>query len=370
MDYILHVLVLAGMYAIYAMSLNLELGYAGLYNFGHVAFFGVGAYVSALLTLGGWPVEPSLVAAALLAGLAGAVFAWGSLRLTGDYFGMATLAFAEMFRLLALNERWLTRGPLGLPGIPRPGWMGQGMSGLPHFLVFELVVAAGVWWLLRRLTASPFGRALKVIREDEQVAQALGKNLLSFRVRAVDHPVKLAFHSALFEWIPYFKECTLSWDIAGNTRFDPQLDSFSFHCAMAPMLFVTLDICRDDYDFALAVKMIEVWRKVAGLMLEGDYYPLTPYHRAADQWVARQFDRPEEGRGFIQGIRLPAAPEETFTVYPKGLQAEATYRLENPETGEVRELTGAALQSQGFCFALSKRAGAIWLYQRKGCKAE
>ena len=185
MDYILHVLVLAGMYAIYAMSLNLELGYAGLYNFGHVAFFGVGAYVSALLTLGGWPVEPSLVAAALLAGLAGAVFAWGSLRLTGDYFGMATLAFAEMFRLLALNERWLTRGPLGLPGIPRPGWMGQGMSGLPHFLVFELVVAAGVWWLLRRLTASPFGRALKVIREDEQVAQALGKNLLSFRVRAV-----------------------------------------------------------------------------------------------------------------------------------------------------------------------------------------
>ena len=179
-----------------------------------------------------------------------------------------------------------------------------------------------------------------------------------------DHPVKLAFHSALFEWIPYFKECTLSWDIAGNTRFDPQLDSFSFHCAMAPMLFVTLDICRDDYDFALAVKMIEVWRKVAGLMLEGDYYPLTPYHRAADQWVARQFDRPEEGRGFIQGIRLPAAPEETFTVYPKGLQAEATYRLENPETGEVRELTGAALQSQGFCFALSKRAGAIWIYRR------
>jgi alpha-galactosidase len=179
-----------------------------------------------------------------------------------------------------------------------------------------------------------------------------------------DPPVKLAFHSALFEWIPYFKEFSLAWDRRGNSRFDHEVDRFSFHCGMAPMLFATLDIRRDDYDFALAAKMIGLWRRVADLILQGDYYPLTPYHRSADQWVARQFDRPEEGRGFIQGIRLPAAPLETLTVCPQGLQAEAVYRFENPETGETRELTGAALQQQGFAITLPQRAGAIWLYQQ------
>jgi alpha-galactosidase len=179
-----------------------------------------------------------------------------------------------------------------------------------------------------------------------------------------DPPVKLAFHSALFEWIPYFKEFSLAWDRRGNSRFDHEVDRFAFHCGMAPMLFATLDIRRDDYDFALASKMIDIWRRIADLMLQGDYYPLTPYHRSADQWVAWQFDRPEEGRGFIQGIRLPAAVPETLTVCPRGLQAEAVYRFENPETGETRELTGAALQEQGFAITLPKRAGAIWMYQQ------
>ena len=84
--------------------------------------------------------------------------------------------------------------------------------------------------------------------------------------------------------------------------------------------------------------------------------------------MARQFDRPEEGRGFIQGIRLPATKAETLTVYPQGLQTEAVYRFENPETGEIRELTGMALQQQGFCFALPKRAGAVWMYQKMNGK--
>jgi len=178
-----------------------------------------------------------------------------------------------------------------------------------------------------------------------------------------DHPVKLAFHSALFEWIPYFKDFSLSWDLRGNARFDHEVDSFSFHCGMAPMFFATLDIRRDDYDFALAAKMIGIWRKVADLILTGDYYPLTPYHRSADQWVARQFDRPEEGRGFIQAIRLPAARAESLTVYPRGLREDAVYHFENPETGETREMTGAALQAQGFAVTLPQRAGAAWIYR-------
>ena len=181
-----------------------------------------------------------------------------------------------------------------------------------------------------------------------------------------DHPVKLAFLRSLCEWIPYTKDFSLSWDLAGGARFDHQVDSYSFHCGMAPMLFATLDIRRDDYDFALAGKMIAIWRRIADLMLHGDYYPLTPYHRSPEQWVARQFDRPGERRGFVQGIRLPKAPEETLIVYPRGLRPDVVYRFENPETGETRDLSGTAAQQRGFAFALPPRAGAIWLYQQQG----
>ena len=132
---------------------------------------------------------------------------------------------------------------------------------------------------------------------------------------------------------------------------------------MAPMLFATLDIRRDDYDFAAAVKMIGVWRRAADLLTYGDYYPLTPYHRSPDQWVAWQFDRPEEGRGLIQAIRLPAAPAESLRVYLQSLKADATYTFENAETGETRTHSGADLISRGFEVALPARSGAIWFYR-------
>ena len=179
-----------------------------------------------------------------------------------------------------------------------------------------------------------------------------------------DPPVKLAFHRTLYEWMPYFKEFTLAWDIGGPARFDHPVDSYSFHCGLAPMLFATLDIRRDDYDFALARKMIAIWRRAAGLMLYGDYTPHTPFHRSAAQWVARQFDSPETGTGLVQAIRLPAAPDETLTIYPRGVQPEARYEFEEAETGELRDLAGEALIEDGFTFALPPRAGSVWFYRR------
>ncbi|MFN8492647.1 MAG: alpha-galactosidase [Caldilineaceae bacterium] len=178
-----------------------------------------------------------------------------------------------------------------------------------------------------------------------------------------DHPVKLAFHRTLYEWIPYFKECTLSWDGGSKDRFDNQIDSYAYHCGFAPMLFATLDIRRDDYDYAMACKMIEVWRKTADLLLYGDYYPHTAFHKRAEAWVAWQFDCPETGRGLVQGIRLPAAAAETLTIHPQGIQPTGKYWFENPETGETKSLTGEELRRDGFTFALPARSGAIWLYQ-------
>ena len=178
-----------------------------------------------------------------------------------------------------------------------------------------------------------------------------------------DPPVKLAFHRTLYEWIPYFKEFSLAWDLNGPGRFDHQVDSFSFHCGMAPMLFATLDIQRDDYDFALARQMIAIWRRAAGLLLHGDYYPHTPFHHGAGGWVAHQFDSPETGRGLIQAIRLPGSPREKLTVYPKGLRPEATYAFEESETGETRNTDGEAVMRDGLALMLTPRSGAIWFYQ-------
>jgi hypothetical protein len=176
--------------------------------------------------------------------------------------------------------------------------------------------------------------------------------------------VKLGFHRTLYEWFPYFKESTPAWDIGGPARFDHRVDSFSFHCGMAPMLYATLDIRRDDYDYALARKMIAVWRRAAPMMLYGDYYAHTPAHRSAEQWVARQFDSPETGAGLLQAIRLPAALDETLTIYPSGIEAEARYVFEEAESGEVRDLAGEALIEEGFTFALPPREGSLWFYRR------
>ena len=179
-----------------------------------------------------------------------------------------------------------------------------------------------------------------------------------------DHPVKLAFHRTLFEWIPYFKESTVSWDIDGHTRFDHCVDSFSYHCGMAAMMFPTLDTRRDDHDYALARKMIAIWRRAAGLILHGDYYPHTPFHISDKEWVAWQFDCPKTGRGFIQGIRFPQSPQEHLTIQPQGLQPDAMYVFENDETAETKEISGKDLIHNGFTFNLPPRSGAIWFYGR------
>ena len=184
-------------------------------------------------------------------------------------------------------------------------------------------------------------------------------------------PVKLAFHRTMYQWIPYFKECTLAWDTAGGPnasvqygkeRFDSRVDSYSYHCGMAPMLASGLDIRRSDYDFAAARKMIDLWRQSADLLLFGDYYPHTPFHRSDREWVAWQFDDPETNRGLVQGIRLPASPDETLTIHLQAIRPDAAYTFENPETGETKCIAASDLNRDGFTFNLPPRNGAIWLY--------
>lgn len=183
MEYFLHISIICLIYIIFSSSLNLELGCAGLYNFGHVGFFAIGAYCSTLVTMSGYPIWFGLISSMFVAGIVGALFSWPVLRLTGDYFGVASLAFAEMVRLLLLNERWLTRGPMGIPGIPQIEIMGRSDNYTNLAVAFILTLFSLACF--RLILASPFGRTLKLIREDEHVARAFGKNIVSFKIRTI-----------------------------------------------------------------------------------------------------------------------------------------------------------------------------------------
>jgi branched-chain amino acid transport system permease protein len=182
MDLILHLAVVVAIYAIFAISLNLEVGYTGLFNFGHVAFFAIGAYVSALLSLQGTPFGLALLAGVACAGFGGLLIAIPSLKLEGDYFGIATLGFAEIVRMLLQNEAAWTKGPMGLPGIPKPAILSLHFDTLPAFLLLALGAAALTLAVIGFLTLSPFGRVLKAIRDDETAAATLGKNPLAYKM--------------------------------------------------------------------------------------------------------------------------------------------------------------------------------------------
>lgn len=183
MEYLIHILVIAGIYVILAQSLNLILGYTGLPALGHGAFSCVGAYVSALLALQ-YGLTPwlGLVIGAVAASVVGFMVAVPCLRLKGDYLALATLGFAVIVYSIAKNWVDVTRGPLGLPGIPGFSIFGYELSSVWLYLA---LVAVFVWlttFVIKRVVDSPFGRILQGIREDEIVTAALGKDVNRHKV--------------------------------------------------------------------------------------------------------------------------------------------------------------------------------------------
>ena len=181
--YIIHLLILIGIYAILAISLNLSMGFTGLLNIGHVAFYGIGAYTSALLALNlGVPFWPSLLIAGIVASFFGFLLAIPTLKLKGDYFAIATLGFAIVIENIFKNWISLTRGPLGLPGIPKPGIFGFSISGFSYLVLVAFFLLV-VYLFSRHITNAPFGRVLKAIREDELAASSLGKNVVKYKTQ-------------------------------------------------------------------------------------------------------------------------------------------------------------------------------------------
>jgi len=178
MDYLLHVIIITGIYMLLTMSLNLVVGYTGLPAISHGAFYGLGAYTSALISVD-YHLSPwlGLLSAVLVCALVAAAVALSSLRLSGDYFSLATIAFAVVFYSILKNAVGLTRGPMGLPGIPPFSfWHWRLVKAWQYVLFVAFIVSAG-YWVMLRIVNSPFGRVMRAIREDVIGAEALGKNV-------------------------------------------------------------------------------------------------------------------------------------------------------------------------------------------------
>lgn len=185
LSYLTAVLIVMGIYALLTISLDLQYGFTGLVNFGLVGFFAIGAYGSALVVLAGQPLVAGFAVAMLASALVALPIGALALRLRDDYFAIVTLGFSEIVRLVILNEEWLTKGGLGLTGIPRPfTQFGVGGAELAYLALVVFCLVAVVL-VIRRVVGSPFGRLIQAIRDNEVTVVSLGKSPPAAKIKAL-----------------------------------------------------------------------------------------------------------------------------------------------------------------------------------------
>jgi branched-chain amino acid transport system permease protein len=193
LNYAVSVLTLVGFYAIIAMILNLEAGWAGLWDLGLAGLLGAGGYFYVLATLepegaevtiaGGWPIWAGMLGAGLFTALLALLIGIPALRLRGEYFLITTFAFAEMIRQFLINESGITNGTVGFTEFDRPFQGAVAATSYDYVLLGIVFVAVAlVYLLMRRLARSPYGRLLRGTRDNEALALALGKNATRQRV--------------------------------------------------------------------------------------------------------------------------------------------------------------------------------------------
>lgn len=183
--YLVAIGIIALIYVLLSLGLTLQYGLTGLINFGHVGFFAIGAYASALLVLNGAPFIAGFAGAALFAAVAAWPIGLVSLRLRDDYFAIVTLGFSEVVRIVLTSERWLTQGVQGIPGIPRLYSGLGGAAGQIATFATILAVTIAAAWMIRRIARSPFGRIIEAIRDNEEAVQALGKDPPRFKIQVL-----------------------------------------------------------------------------------------------------------------------------------------------------------------------------------------
>ncbi len=173
-------------YIILTTSTNLLVGITNLLSIGQAALYGIGAYLAVLaLMYFELSLLPTLIFVMLGTSLCSLLIAYPSLRLNDDYFILATLGFQLIAFTVLYNWIEVTRGPYGIPGIPSPKLFGEiSISGILPFLILSSILSLGVALIFKRLISSPFGRALKAVRDDELSTQAIGRNVATLKIWA------------------------------------------------------------------------------------------------------------------------------------------------------------------------------------------
>lgn len=178
MDYVFHLLVFILIYGMVALSLNVASGFTQLISLAQAGFFGLGAYTTAILSVSyGWPWWLNLPVGVFAAGVMAMPVGLVALRTVDDYFIICTMGMGVILFSVMNNWMELTRGPLGIPGIPPVVVFGHSLTSKWEFFLLALVFYSIVFLLVRNLKKSALGRILVAISEDEIFCQSLGKNI-------------------------------------------------------------------------------------------------------------------------------------------------------------------------------------------------
>lgn len=180
-DFLLHVLVMTGIYAMIALALNIQSGWTGMLNFGHIAFVGIGAYTVGIANLWQLPLYICMAGGFALTILLALIMANLGKQLASDYWGIATLAIAEIVRMVMLNEDELTGGAQGISNLAIQGIN----TSANHFIFLVAFALLATVILCRRIYLSRFGRSLRLLREEPKLAMCLGYNIQSLKSQSL-----------------------------------------------------------------------------------------------------------------------------------------------------------------------------------------
>jgi branched-chain amino acid transport system permease protein len=194
MEYVLHLFILISFYTLLSQSLNLAAGYTGLISLAQAGFYGIGAYTTAILsTQFGFSFWLNLPLAMLISGAIAFVVSLIALRTVEDYFIICTLGIQVVLFSVMNNWMELTRGPLGIPGIPSIHLFGLNLDSKISFLILSLLLVALVWFILKNISKSGYGNTLRAISEDEIYSQSIGKNV--YQSKIISFTLSAAFAS-------------------------------------------------------------------------------------------------------------------------------------------------------------------------------
>ena len=183
MEYLLHIVIMILLYVMLSQSLVIVAGYSGMISLAHAAFYGIGAYTTALLSVKlGLPFFVNLPIAIIISGMIAVMVSTIALRTVDDYFIIITLGIQVVIFSIMNNLMDVTNGPLGIPGIPSIKIFGFEFDSKISFLLLTIVLATLIYFFLRYITESPFGLVLKGLSEDEIFTKSLGKNVYAAKV--------------------------------------------------------------------------------------------------------------------------------------------------------------------------------------------